>query len=498
MANAAAPSLDDIIGILIESDIQIDDEQRNQIKTILTECNEDKNIFITKLIDSYFRSNTVAPPTTPLPTKTVGIILYRCINTTDLNTDNVIVMASNIIPKMNKGDQVDVEAVANILKENEVNGRVFAKGTNEYMNGAKFSRIFKPLDNWKDTKGVFSKLWREINRWELKDEDQGNNANVNNHSNSPKEEEKSVIPTETEDDQKQSVSSECKLSFTDCTHCQRTKRILIEYQKISSEMSKDGTGTESAKSQQITDKLFDDNYSAIDLLDDFQHIVREHNINDDPSRFDSCFEFMVKSSPEISCDIKECKAVRLHFRRRRGRLDGGNDGNVEIPTDYRMTILWQIHSFLVHSLETTMLTKSERIEIESEMKTDGEEDADDLQLKFVAEKMRQKSVVMEQIVDNPVNTKFVTESEFVENGNDREEKEEVEVPTSLDEDDIKYPEQRRHSMTQRDDEQILEEFCSVTSCDPAIAVSFLKKSDWNLSCRFSSQVFYWELEKGER
>ena len=507
MANTTAPSFDEIIGILDENAIQVDDEQINQIKTVLTQCNEDKNVFITKLIDSYFRPNTISPPTTRFSKDIAGIILYQCFKNTDLNTANIIEMASNIIPNLKKGDVIDMEAVSDILHKHQVSGNVFAKGTTEYMNGAKFSRLFKPVSNWKETKGVYSKFWKQINRWDHMQNasnsktkrdchmtgDERMLAEVLRSDQSAESNPQSLEMTERKTSSFRNTDEmECNVAFTECGACQRVKSTLIKYQNMISRSAHDDELE--TNSQNVTGDLFgDDKYSAIDLLDDFHHILGEHHINDHPAYFDSCFEFIVHSKPEISCDIKQCKAVRLHFSRRRGRvdIDGGNNKNIEIPTDYRTAILWQIHSFLVHSLETTMLTKRERMDIEKELKVngddeDGDQDPDDLELRLMAERMQQKSTLTKQIVDNSDNTKFVTTADFVENEVKHEDEEKVEVITSLDEDDVKYPEQRPRSTIQQDDEQILDIFCSLTSCDKAVAVFFLKKSDWNLQKSINS------------
>lgn len=166
MAKTTVLWLNEIMQIVKENGIQIDDEQIHQIKSILIECNEDRNRFITELIDCHFRRNNTRS-NARISKDIAGIIIYKSIKNTDLNTDNVIHMASMIIPRLNKGVTVDIEAVSNILQENEVNGNVFAKGTPEYLNSAKFSRLFKPLSNWKDTKGVYSKFWKQMSRWEV-------------------------------------------------------------------------------------------------------------------------------------------------------------------------------------------------------------------------------------------------------------------------------------------------------------------------------------------
>ena len=501
LADSADKLHDDMIQILRENSIEIVDEVSDQIKRILTECNNDKNQFIARMIDSYFRPFEVSPsPTTQLPQDFAGIILYQYINNTDLDTTNVINMASNIIPKLKRGDAVDIVAVTDILRENGVSGLVFVKGTEEYMNSAKFSRMFKPLANWKETKGVFSRFWKEMNRWRPVEKESESDAKPVPHddeqmlseilrhdddmklrSNSEEKIEskmkmmsKKNIGTQQEYDEKATVvydanPTECKQPISKCAQCQKVKDVLIKYQNAVSRTA--DNSDLSANSQQIIDNLFEDDMTATQLLDHFQHIIREHHINDDHSRFDSCFEFMVNTQPRISCDISKCKAARLYFSRRRGRIDDIDNGNVEIPSDNRTTILWQIHSFLVHSLETTMLTMRERMDIEEgiKMRDDGDEDevSEDLKLKLVAEKMQQKSILMEKIVDNTDNSKFVTTGDFVENRVENENEE------------AKYPEQIRQPTIYQDDERILERFRNLTNCDAAIATIFLKKSDWN-------------------
>ena len=86
--------------------------------------------------------------------------------------------------------------------------------------------------------------------------------------------------------------------------------------------------------------------------------------------------------------------------------------------DHRQDILRQIHSYLIHSMETTKLRRNERMEIEEELKA-MDDDCDDEQreeerMKLVTERMRQKSLRMKEIVGDAVNTKFVTETEINE------------------------------------------------------------------------------------
>ena len=498
MTSTVIPSFDDIISILHESGNHLEEEESDQIQMILSQCDNDKNKFISIIIQAHFQHNTSPKPSTSrLSQETAGIILYRYMSNIDLDTSNIIAMASHIIPKLKKGNIVDIGAVSHILRENGVSGLVFVKGTKDYMNGAKFSRLFISLDNWKENKGVFSRFWREMNKWEPMVTDNMDKDAITKHddqinttlSGGTRRADHIIISVEAEEEQKGTSSpdatgTECKLSFSECTSCQRIKSVLARYQSAVSQLSH--TDQMRTNSQKIIDDLFDENYSATDLLDDFQHIIREHHVDDEQSQFDLCFEFMINTAPRISCDISKCKAARLYFSRRRGKIDEMNSGNVEIPSDYRAATLWQIHSYFVHSLETTMLTKKERMDIEEEIKMrdeDLEDERDELELKLVTEKMRQKSMVMNHIMDDPDNTKFVTSNVFVDSDRGNEDEEKLEDLTIGDEEEMKYPEEileRRRSTIYRDDEHILREFCSLTSCDPAIAVLFLNKSEWNL------------------
>ena len=56
-------------------------------------------------------------------------------------------MASIVIAELDSGGNVDIDEVTGILMENDISGRVFVKGTNQYLNAVKFSRLFKTVSD---------------------------------------------------------------------------------------------------------------------------------------------------------------------------------------------------------------------------------------------------------------------------------------------------------------------------------------------------------------
>ena len=491
MTNAIQPtsstSMQEIIRVLNDGGFQIDNEQRDQLNLILTECGHDKNRLISIMIGSYCQPNISTPTVISFSREAAGIILFRYINNIDLDTNNVIQMASIIIPQLHKGDTMNIDEISDILLKNGICGRSFVKGTTEYVNAAKFAKLFKTLSNWKDTASVYRKFWVQMKQWELPDV---RNEYKENKKHKVRSDSDSVDPQIHQTVKLMNVANEmeiddapsrgdCKVPYSACKPCIRTKNFLVEYQSIISQ-NDDEPGPIWSK---MIEAIFDDENTSIHLLDDFHHLVYAHCIDDNASEFESCLEFMVNSGPEISCDVSKCSAVRVHFRRRGERLVESENGNDDIPYDHRVNIMCQIHSFLVHSLDTTKLTKNELIEIEEEMKRrdeQHEEGQHSFELKLISEKMQQKSLLLEKVMMSPKSKKFLTESNFVEKEVSKQDMSEFEAVTSLDEDDLKSPGARRYSMGQRDDAQILQEFRNVTSSDTAIAMAFLKNAEWDL------------------
>ena len=142
--------------LLLQNEVEIDDVQMERLHGIWTECNHDLNRFITALFETYF--TTKNKETTPiLPHRVTEVILHKFIKNTDLNTANVVQIACVFIPKLDPDGKVNIDEVTDILVKNDVSGRVFVKGTDEFLHSGKFSRLFKSMSSWKDNKWQFAK-----------------------------------------------------------------------------------------------------------------------------------------------------------------------------------------------------------------------------------------------------------------------------------------------------------------------------------------------------
>ena len=214
-----------------------------------------------------------------------------------------------------------------------------------------------------------------------------------------------------EDGDEATPKTECMHSFSDCSSCQRVKRVLLEYQKstemnVSSDSEVSSQKIESNSSHSAVGVIFHDNYSAVDLINDYQHIIRQHSVDDEAEQFDRCHDFMVNTDPPITCDVNDCERVRRHFSRRRDV-----EQQKAVDDDYRLDILRQIHSYFVHSTDTTKLNKIERAQIEEELKSIDDDNVDDVQMEekrmeLVTDKMRQRTAKMDSMAGSIASNRF--------------------------------------------------------------------------------------------
>ena len=124
-----------VIVLLDGHQIQLDDAQRERLNVVFLEYGDDRNRFITALIDTYYGAATVSTdPIALLPRRVIEVVLFEFIKNTDLDTVNVIDIASIFITKMDTESKVDMDEVTDNLLQNGISGRVFVKGTSEYMN----------------------------------------------------------------------------------------------------------------------------------------------------------------------------------------------------------------------------------------------------------------------------------------------------------------------------------------------------------------------------
>ena len=105
--------------------------------------------------------------------------------------------------------------------------------------------------------------------------------------------------------------------------------------------------------------LVEHHYSVTKLLDDFNHLKYEHNVDQDDELFDAAYEFFKDSDTEIVCDIDECTYFSRHS------MDRGHpdvDYNVEDNDHVHLLLdtMATIHSYFLHAFDTQRFSKEER------------------------------------------------------------------------------------------------------------------------------------------
>ena len=157
--------LADILKLLQQYKIVIDDSQIIALRNIIDKHNDDRDNFISQMLNArhHIEDN---PETVALPSDILDVILYRFIKLTELNTTNIITVASIIINDLGTADELDIDEVYDVFMQNNICGRTFVRGTDEHINAAKFCKLFKSVSNWKQNKSVFRKMWVRFNKWE--------------------------------------------------------------------------------------------------------------------------------------------------------------------------------------------------------------------------------------------------------------------------------------------------------------------------------------------
>ena len=261
--------------------------------------------------------------------------------------------------------------------------------------------------------------------------------------------------------------TECKYSFEECPSCQQIKCVLAEYQKIISG-DKDFVG----------DSVFTDEYTVVDLLNDFHHLREAHSIDDDenPQRFEMYHDFVTNVEPSVHCQSANCQVLRRHYRRRRGNelLTASLDSTQGVA-DYCEAILLQIHCYLIHSMDISKLTRSERILVESQS------DPDQKQSKM-NEFMKEKSQRIMEMVGDTTNDKFVSNvdnEEVKDEDNDDVKLQSVPMTPSAAPIVNEHSQRQEYEYFDRDDAQILGQFQQIAGCTEEVAVAYLRDSEWN-------------------
>eukprot|EP01084_Bolivina_argentea_P259535 437929_1 len=188
------------------------------------------------------------------------------------------------------------------------------------------------------------------------------------------------------------ASVECTDLFTQCKQANRIKLILQRYDDL---LSQKGDKTEKKLQQQshmlIHNILLNDNYSHLQLLNDFYHIKYVHNTNNDPNQFHSFYNYLFDNDNVLQCDISSCLSAQSYYRRRQlFREKHDFDTNVS-----SLDLLCRIHTYFIHSYEMSQLTPNEiqfiEIQInELKLNNDDQDMLYDKRIEIISETLKNK------------------------------------------------------------------------------------------------------------
>eukprot|EP01084_Bolivina_argentea_P094803 170474_1 len=166
----------------------------------------------------------------------------------------------------------------------------------------------------------------------------------------------------------------CQDTFTKCSCCKRVKLILHEYNKIISNKKE----TTENQLQNETFKLINNfssekQYSNVDLLNDFYHVKYNHNTNDNPNQFNLFYNYIFDNDDVLVCDIEYCPSAKRYYNQNRRSY---NSAVNSYNDTYGLNLLSRIHTYFIHSYDSSQLTPDEIQFIENKLNEYKEEDED--------------------------------------------------------------------------------------------------------------------------
>eukprot|EP01084_Bolivina_argentea_P303078 523210_1 len=143
----------------------------------------------------------------------------------------------------------------------------------------------------------------------------------------------------------------CSVELVQCISAQRIKIVLKEL----SAFTNDNT-----KQQLMPISQIDDNYTIIQLLNDYNHIKHDHNVDNDDNEFDKIYEFF-KQAINTPCSVAKCGYVERYYMDRSKLSNEYNFHNKNIDNDNKlklyciMNIISKIHVYFMHSYDINRL-----------------------------------------------------------------------------------------------------------------------------------------------
>eukprot|EP01083_Nonionella_stella_P010152 29012_1 len=210
------------------------------------------------------------------------------------------------------------------------------------------------------------------------------------------------------------------VTLSDCKSCHRIKHILQQYHNSIS--SNPHTLSENAIMDQIhtliNHESFDGSYSTLQLVNDFDHVKYSHSVHDNPVQFDSFYAYLIDSTLHRigNCNINECQSVHRHYHRNRSETTTTRQQPIHRNTPtvnaYTLQLLSRIHTYFIHSHETTRLSVQDIKTIEETASKQHNNDvtADDIRLQAMFEIMQRKKNLLSPIIgaSNAAQNKYIT------------------------------------------------------------------------------------------
>eukprot|EP01084_Bolivina_argentea_P265872 450803_1 len=141
----------------------------------------------------------------------------------------------------------------------------------------------------------------------------------------------------------------CCIELIQCKSAQQIKRVLKQFSAFANE----------EKQWKI-----DDNYTIIQLLNDYDHIKYDHNVDNDNHEFAKMYKFL-KQEINTDCNIKKCGYVERHYMDRSKLSNQYVLRNKSVDNDsksksyYIMNIMSKMHVYFIHSYDINRLKLDE-------------------------------------------------------------------------------------------------------------------------------------------
>eukprot|EP01084_Bolivina_argentea_P159100 277112_1 len=210
--------------------------------------------------------------------------------------------------------------------------------------------------------------------------------------------------------QKSNQNEQCNGSFDQCISANRIKTLLNEQNNIIDNKQSMYDSQLQIKFNKLINSV---QYSDVELLNDFYHIKYEHHVDDNNDEFNLFYKYLLDVDDVFQCDFNCCPSVMRYYNRRNHSrfISPRNNDNLQYTNS--VNLLCRIHTYFIHSYDTTQLTTDEIKYIEKQLNDCQEYDEDtlnDKKLELISEIANTKKQNVTAIIGSPDghNSKYVT------------------------------------------------------------------------------------------